>query len=311
MRNDSRVPVSAPLLFDFRQLTVYRGERRALHGLDLQLRAGEHLAILGPNGCGKSTLIKTLTRELYPVTDTPGYRFHVLGKEWCDVADFRQTLGIVALDQLQLLSHEVTLRNVTVESLVLSGFFGSLGLWPRMRPTPRMRRRALVLLQSLGLTELRQRPVTELSSGEQRRALIARALVHDPVALLLDEPTTSLDPGATAEFRAVLSRLAREGRSIVLITHDVGDLVPEIGRIAFMRDGRIVADGPPRALLTSDQISALFSHALKLRRRRGVYSLQSDSPPLHPPSAFLPLEIAPPCPAIPGAGRPRGRPDAA
>lgn len=264
---------AAPLLFDFRALTVYRGERRALHGFDLQLRAGEHIAILGPNGCGKSTLIKTLTRELYPVAGTRGYRFHVLGTEWCDVTDFRRTLGLVALDQLQQLSHEVTMRSVTVESLVLSGFFGSLGLWPHERPTPRQRRRAAEVMRFLGLEKLRHRPVAQMSSGEQRRALIARALVHDPAALLLDEPTTSLDPGAAAEFRAVLRQLARREKSLVLVTHSVADIVPEFERVILMRDGRIVADGAPNRVLTSAALSALFGTRLRLARRSGVYEL--------------------------------------
>lgn len=267
----------APLLFDFRALTVYRGERRALHGFDLQLRAGEHVVILGPNGCGKSTLIKTFTRELYPVADTPGYRFHVLGTEWCDVADFRKTLGLVALDQLQQLSHEVTTRSVTVESLVLSGFFGSLGLWPHERPTARQRRRAAETMRFLGLAKLRNRPLAQMSSGEQRRALIARALVHDPAALLLDEPTTSLDPGAAMEFRAVLRRLAQHDRSVVLVTHSVADIVPEFERVILMRDGRIVADGLPRRVLTSAALSELFGTPLRLTRRNDTYALTSNA----------------------------------
>ena len=274
-------PVSSPLLFDFRALTVYRGERRALHGVDLQLRAGEHLVILGPNGCGKSTLVKTLTRELYPVADTPGYRFHVLGTEWCDVTDFRKTLGLVALDQLQQLSHEVTARSVTVESLVLSGFFGSLGLWPHERPNARQRRRAAEVMRFLGLTKLRARPIAHMSSGEQRRALIARALVHDPAALLLDEPTTSLDPGAAAEFRAVLRQLTQRDKSVVLVTHAVADIVPEFERVILMRDGRIIADGSPKRVLTSQALSELFGTPLRLTRRGGNYELVAANRAAH------------------------------
>lgn len=264
-----------PLLFDFRQLTVYRSERRVLHRLDLQLRRGEHVALLGPNGCGKSTLIKTLTRELYPVVDTPGYRFHVLGTEWCNVTDFRKTLGVVALDQLQQLSHEVTVRSVTGLELVLSGYFGSLGLWPDMRPHPTQIRRARALLRFLDILHLAKRPVAQMSSGEQRRALIARALVHDPAVLLLDEPTTSLDPGATEEFREVLRKLAGRDKSLMLVTHTVADIVPEIERVLLMANGTIVADGPTKRVLTSRALSDLFGAPLQLSRRAGRYDLHA------------------------------------
>ncbi len=264
---------TSPLLFDFRQLTVYRGERRALHGLDLQLRAGEHVAILGPNGCGKSTLIKTLTRELYPVTDTPGYRFQLLGEEFADITDFRTTLGLVALDQLQKLSYEITERSVSGLELVLSGFFDSIGLWPHMRPTPMQRHRARSVMRFLGVTHLAHRSLKEMSSGEQRRCFIGRALVHDPAALLLDEPTTSLDPAAVLEFRRVLRTLCRRRKSVVLVTHNVADLVPEIERVLLMRGGRIVADGGPGRVLSSASLSELFGAPLRLVRTRGHYDL--------------------------------------
>lgn len=248
----------APLLFDFRQLTVYRGDRRVLHGLDLQVRQGEHLALLGPNGCGKSTLIKTLTRELYPVDGARGFRFEVMGRADWDVHELRHMLGIVALDALHSLSHEVTLRSVTARELVLSGFFGSLGLWPHQRVTPERDRRARAVLRFLEIGHLARRPVAEMSAGEQRRALIGRALVHDPAALLLDEPTNSLDPGAVQEFRTLLRKLARSGRTLVLVTHQVADLVPEIERIILMKAGRIVADGPRGQVLTARALRELF-----------------------------------------------------
>lgn len=266
---------SAPLLFDFAGLTVYRGERRALQGLTLQLRADEHVALLGPNGCGKSTLIKTLTRELYPVTDTPGYRFRLLGEEFADIADFRRTLGLVALDQMQKLSHEITERSVTGLELVVSGFFDSIGLWPHMRPSPSQRRRAREIMRFLGIAHLATRALKKMSSGEQRRCFIGRALVHDPAALLLDEPTTSLDPAAVLEFRRVLRTLCRRRKSVVLVTHNVADLVPEIGRVLLMREGRIVADGAPARVLTSASLSQLFDAPLRLIRTRGHYDLVS------------------------------------
>lgn len=270
-------PESAPLLFELNRLTVYRGDRRVLHDLALQVRLGEHLVLLGPNGCGKSTLIKTLTRELYPLeTNIPGYCYKVLGEELVDITDIRRRLGIVELDQLQRLSHEVTVRSVTGLELVLSGFYGTMGLWPHLRPSAQKKRRARALMRFLEITHLAARPVAQMSSGEQRRALIARALVHDPAALILDEPTTSLDPGAVREFRQLLRKLARDGRAVLLVTHHIADVIPEIDRVVMVKDGRIVADGPKRELLTSARLSKLFGTRLRVTKNRGRYDVSVD-----------------------------------
>ncbi|HTL68211.1 MAG TPA: ATP-binding cassette domain-containing protein [Lacunisphaera sp.] len=265
-------PSAAPLLFDFRDLDVYRGDRRILQAFNLQVRRGEHVALFGPNGCGKSTLIKTLTRELYPV-DRPGLRFQVLGRDDWDVYELRRLLGIVTLDLLHQLSHEVVLRTVTGRELVLSGHFGSVGLWPHQRVTPAQERRAREVLGFLDIAHLADRPISEMSAGEQRRAVIGRALVHDPAALILDEPTNSLDPGAVREFRLLLRKLIRAGKTLVLVTHHVSDLVPEIERVILLRSGRVVADGPPARIVTSSALSCLFGTRLQVVHRAGRFSL--------------------------------------
>lgn len=263
---------AAPLLFDFRDLDVYRGNRRILHAFNLQVRRDEHVALFGPNGCGKSTLIKTLTRELYPV-DHPGLRFQVLGRGDWDVDELRRLLGIVTLDLLHQLSHEVVLRTVTARELVLSGYFGSLGLWPHQRVTSAQERRTRAVLRFLDIGHLASRPISEMSAGEQRRAVIGRALVHDPAALILDEPTNSLDPGAVREFRLLLRKLIRAGKTLVLVTHHVSDLIPEIERVILMRAGRVVADGPPARIVTSRALSRLFGTRLQVAHRAGRFSL--------------------------------------
>jgi len=259
-------------LIDFRRLTVVRGERAVLRGLNLRVARGEHIAVLGPNGSGKSTLIKAITREIYPLADN-GVRFQILGRDDWDVTELRSRFGIVELDLLQHLSHEVTLRQVTGREMVLSGFFNSLGLWPHLRITPAHERAVKRILAFLEASHLARRPVTEMSSGEQRRVLIGRALVHRPEALILDEPTNSLDPGAIREFRTLLRRLARAGRSLILVTHHVGDVIPEIERVILFRDGRIVADGPKARVLTSSALSRLFGTRLRVVRRGGSYGL--------------------------------------
>lgn len=265
----------ANLLIDFHGLNVVRGDRVILRDFNLQVRQGEHLVILGPNGSGKSTLIKLITCELYPQTGIAGSRFRLFGLERWSLEDLRQQLGIVALDMLQKLSHEVTAREVSARDMVLSGFFNSLGLWPHHQVTPAQARRADEILRFLEITHLANRSVAEMSSGEQRRALIGRALVHDPQVLILDEPTNSLDPGAVHEFHVILRKLIKSGKSLILVTHQVADILPEVKRVILMKQGRIIADGPKEKILTSAALTRLFGKKLKLIRKKRTYDLVS------------------------------------
>ena len=269
----SPVPSPAPLLLDFQNLTVARGDKRVLRGFSLQVRRGEHVALLGPNGSGKSTLVKLITCELYPETGRRHTRFRLFGLDDWALEDVRRRIGVVALDLLQNLSHEVMARQVTAREMVLSGFFNSLGLWPHHRPTPAHERRAREVLRFLEISHLATRPLSAMSSGEQRRAMIGRALVHDPEALILDEPTNSLDPGAVREFRSALRKLARAGKSLILVTHHIADLIPEIERVILMKAGRIVADGPKSRLLTSAALSRLFGTRLRVVPRGAHYDV--------------------------------------
>ncbi len=261
------------LLFDFAKITVLRGDRTVLRDFRLQMRRGEHVAILGPNGSGKSTLIKLITSELYPLAGVAGLRFRLFGQDLWSLEDVRHRIGIVALDLLAHLSHEVAVREVTAREIVLSGFFNSIGLWPHHRVTAAQERRARALLAALEISHLANRSLAAMSSGEQRRALIGRALVHDPEALIFDEPTNSLDPGAVREFRALLRQLAREGRSVILVTHHIADVIPEIERVILLQDGHIVADGPKTELLTSARLSKLFGAKLRVVRSGGQFDV--------------------------------------
>jgi iron complex transport system ATP-binding protein len=264
-----------PLLVDFRGITVVRGDRTVLKDVSLRVARGEHLVILGPNGSGKSTLIKAITRELYPLTGGGDFRFEILGRDNWDITELRACFGIVELDLLQKLSHEVTLRRVTAREMVLSGCFNSLGLWPHHQVKPAQEQAARAVLRFLGISQLAHRPLSEMSSGEQRRVLIGRAMVHRPEALILDEPTNSLDPGAVREFRVLLRKLARAGRSLILVTHHVADIIPEIKRVILFRDGKILADGSKARVLTSPSLSKLFGAKLRVVRRGAEYDLSS------------------------------------
>jgi iron complex transport system ATP-binding protein len=256
----------APLL-ELLNVTVMRGANSALREISLTIGAGEHIAILGPNGCGKSTLIKTITRECYPLM-RPGSSISILGQNAWNIFDLRAMLGIVSNDLMAQCTREITGFDV-----VLSGFFSSIGIWPNHHVSDAMRDKAKEVLGLLEAPHLAGKPVDEMSSGEARRMLIGRALVHDPRALLLDEPSTSLDLFAQHELRILIRKLAQSGIGILLVTHHLSDIIPEIERVIFMREGQIAGDGPKEQMLTAPNLQALFGVEVELARRDGYYHL--------------------------------------
>ncbi len=256
-----------PPLLDFGHISVMRGEKIVLHDITLRIQAGEHVAILGPNGCGKSTLIRTITRECYPLAN-PGSSLTILGRDSWNVFELRTLLGIVSNDLMSTCT-----RDITGLEAVLSGFFSSIGIQSYHRVTPEMLEKAQQVLNLLEVPHLADRFMNEMSSGEGRRMLIARAMVHDPLALLLDEPTNSLDVHATIELRELLRKLAQSGTGILIVTHHLSDIIPEIDRVIFLKDGRVHADGEKKSLLTPERLAELFGVPVDLARRDGYYHL--------------------------------------
>lgn len=254
----------SPLL-EFENVSVQRGERLALDGINLKVRSGEHVAILGANGSGKSTLIQLITRECYPLK-RPGSQLLILGQKNWNIFDLRPHLGIVSNDLMAKCT-----RDITGRELVLSGFFGSIGIWPNHHVRPEMEEAAQTAMDRLEVAHLANRWLDELSSGEARRLLTARALIHHPETLLLDEPTTSLDLAAQREMRQHMRSLAASGTGLLLVTHHLEEIVPEIDRVVLLRRGAIFADGPKQELLTSAHLSALYGVPLEVTEDHGFY----------------------------------------
>ena len=260
-------PVPSPPLLDFRNISVMRGTTTVLHDITLRIQAGEHVAILGPNGCGKSTLIKTITRECYPLARAES-SLTILGQQSWNVFELRTLLGIVSNDLMSTCT-----RDITGIEVVLSGFFSSIGIQPYHHVTAPLVKKAREVLDLLEVPHLADRFMTEMSSGEGRRILIARAMVHNPLALLLDEPSNSLDVSATLELRSLLRKLAQAGTGILVVTHHLPDIIPEIGRVILLKNGRVFADGEKMDLLTTERIGELFGVPVEIGRRDGYYHL--------------------------------------
>jgi len=260
-------PASEAALIDFQNISVMRGEKLALRDLTLRISQKEHVAIIGPNGCGKSTLIKTITRECYPVY-TPNSKITIMGRERWNIFELRLFLGIVSNDMLAICRADSTGRDI-----VLSGFFSSVKIFLNHHVQPEQVRRADAALAHVNALHLADRPVAQMSSGESQRIMIARALVHEPHALLFDEPSNSLDVLMQHHLRETMRKLAQTGVGIVLVTHQAADIIPEIERVVFMREGGILADGPKDEMLREDRMSALFGFPVRINHRDGYYHM--------------------------------------
>jgi iron complex transport system ATP-binding protein len=261
------MPEHPPALIEFRNVSIMRGERLALQDVSLRIEPAEHVAILGPNGCGKSTFIKAITRECYPLT-RPGASLRILGHERWNIFELRNLLGIVTNDLVA-----TCVREATAMEIVLSGFFSSVRVMPYHRVDAPMVEASMQALQTMEVDHLAERSMTEMSSGEVHRVVTARALVHRPRALLLDEPCTSLDLRAQRDVRRIFRSLAESGLGLIVVTHDLADIIPEIRRVILLRDGRVDADGGKDEILTADRLGSLFGIPVELLRRDGHYHL--------------------------------------
>lgn len=252
-------------LIDIRHATVYRGDTRVFHDFSLSIEEKEHTAIIGPNGAGKTTLLKLLNRELYPVHE-PGSQVRILGRERWNVWELRKSLGVVSHDlQTHYLGY---VRGIEV---VLSGYYASVGVYDYQSFDDAEIENARRIVEWLGVDDISHRVFSTMSTGQQRRFLLGRALIHQPRHLVLDEPTSGLDLKATFQYLEVIRRLMQEGRTMLLVTHHIHEIPPEIDRVILMQSGRIVGDGPKADMLNDDRLSRLFDVPIRVVGANGYY----------------------------------------
>ncbi|MGH9311117.1 MAG: ABC transporter ATP-binding protein [Vicinamibacterales bacterium] len=264
--------MSADPILELNDATVVKDDRRVLDGLNLTIREGEHTAILGPNGAGKSILVSLLThyeRALAPENGTPAVR--VFGEDRWNVSELRSRLGIVSSDLHHRFVHGNSEGRITGEAAVLSAFLASHGILRYGVVSSEMRARAAASLETVGAAHLARRTLDQMSSGEARRVMLARVLVTSPRALVLDEPTTGLDLAARHSFMERVRDVARQGTTVILITHHLEEIVPEVDRVILLSAGRIVADGPKRAMLTRERLDEVFGLPTAIEESNGYY----------------------------------------
>ncbi|MCI9130053.1 MAG: ATP-binding cassette domain-containing protein [Eggerthellaceae bacterium] len=217
------------------------------------------MAILGPNGSGKSTFVNLLTREVLPIhRDEPPVLFR--GRANTELQEVKRQVGFVSAS----MQGQISVHLPAVQ-IVEGGLFGSLGRPMRREVTDAQHEQALRAMDQLGIGDLAERDVMTLSTGQARRVLVARALVHDPSVLVFDEPCTGLDPEGMYHVRQAMSKVACDGRSVVLVTHYPEDIVSEISRVLFLKDGSVVLDGPRSDVLTPANLSQLFGVPITLQ----------------------------------------------
>jgi iron complex transport system ATP-binding protein len=262
-------------LIELHDATVVLGGRRILDRLTFAIGAGQHTAILGPNGAGKSTLIKLLTLQLYPAARDNGIPpIRVFGEARWNVFELRSRLGIVSADLHDRFVHGNANGVLTGVDAVVSGFFATQGVFAHQPVTDVMRKDAVDALERVGAAHLARATLDTMSTGEARRVLIARALVHRPAALMLDEPTRGLDLVARHAFMERVRAIARDGTTILLVTHHVDEIIPEIERVLLMRHGRVACDGPKAAVLTDAHLSDAFDASVDVEESGGYYHVR-------------------------------------
>jgi iron complex transport system ATP-binding protein len=252
-------------IIEIQHVSAYRGHTRVFNDLSLEVAPGCHTAILGPNGAGKSTLLKLLSREIYPV-QRPGSYIRVFGQERWNVWDLRAHFGMVSHD----LQHEY-LGHARGLNVILSGYYSSIDTWSHQQFSADDRARAERIMERLGVAELKDRPFAAMSTGEQRRFLLGRALINDPDTLLLDEPTSGLDLRACFQYLDIVRGLMQSGKTLILVTHHIHEIPPEVGRVVLLKAGAVIADGDKSTVLTSAQLSQLFDTSIELVRANGFY----------------------------------------
>lgn len=259
-----------PPLIRLQDAVVRRKGTNILEIDSFELRSGENIALLGPNGAGKSTFIRLITREVFPLhRDIPPVLFR--GNERTTLQETKEVLGVVS----STMQDQITVHLPAFE-IVAGGLFGSLGVPKMYRITPESHQRVLDVMEMLGVSDLATRDIKTLSTGQARRILLARALIHDPEVLVFDEPTTGLDPEGMYYVRKSMRDLVAQGKSIILVTHYPEDIIPEVDRVVMIKDGKLFDDGSKSGLLTSERMSELFDVPLRIIEQDGYYSLVSE-----------------------------------
>jgi iron complex transport system ATP-binding protein len=240
-----------------------------LKNISLQIEQGEHCVILGANGSGKSSLIKLINCELYPSYTHEPFRREILGNERWVVTELRKHLGVVTNDLHTRFAFES--GYLSGFETVVSGFNGTIGLFDHLEVTTEQIEAAERAMIRLEIEHLRDKRLSEMSTGELRKCIVARALVHSVKAILLDEPTVGLDIKAQLDFIEMMRSLARSGTTVILVTHHIEEVFEEIQKAVLIKEGMIYVSGKKKEVLNGANLSIIFNTELEVSHSKGRY----------------------------------------
>lgn len=255
-------------VIEIKNTSIIKSNHKLLDNISLTINEGENTAIVGPNGSGKTTLLKIITRDLYPsLIDNVESYVKVFGNSSWDLFELRSKIGIIS-NSLQSIYN----KNCKGIEVVLSGFFGSIGIYSTHKISLAMKLKANRIMDFLEIAHLKNRILDEMSSGEFNRFLVGRSLVNNPDILILDEPTTNLDIKATNVFLHYIQKIAKTGKTVIMVTHQIHDIIPEINRIILIKHGRIFKDGNKEEIINSKNFKQLFDYNIKIKKINGSYA---------------------------------------
>ncbi|MGD1822178.1 MAG: ABC transporter ATP-binding protein [Pleomorphochaeta sp.] len=253
-------------LIEIKNASVRRNNKLILKDTSFSIKKGEHVAILGPNGAGKSTLLNVCSMEIHPLWNEKLY-INRFGKENLSKEELRKHIGVVSQTIFQMCN-----TTYPVKDVVTSGIFSSIGIDFHHRITKEHIDKTLFSLKNNYCEHLVDKGMNTLSTGEAQRVLLARALVHNPDLLLLDEAASGLDFPSRSHYRKALENAINNGKTIIMITHELSQILPEIQTIILMKDGQIYKKGNKEDLLNEDVLSKLYDQRVYVAKKNGIYS---------------------------------------
>lgn len=252
-------------IIDFQNVTVFQGRNKVLDDFSLTIDESQSTVILGPNGSGKTTLLKLLNRELY-IVENKDSSLKIFEKDRWNVDELRSNLGVVS----QHLQYGYSSSAIGLY-VVLSGFYSSDGIWQHQEFDESKLDRAKEVMDLLSITHLKDREFSTMSTGEQRKFLLARSLVNDPAVLVFDEPTSGLDMSTCFQYLEIIRELISMGKKVILVTHHIHEIPPEVTRVILLKEGRVIEDGDKDQILTNTNLTNLFDWPIRVIKENGYF----------------------------------------
>ena len=258
-------------ILEFENIDVGYDEKVVLKNINLKIKSGEHFAILGANGSGKSTLMKLIQSQIHP-RHTKKFKKEIFGKSIYSIFDLKKELGVITNDLHNYFEKEA--GYLTGFEVVLSGFYSSIGVFTHQDFTKKQIQKAIEVMNFLEIIDLKNKKVSSMSTGQLRKCIVARALIHDPKAFVLDEPTVGLDIKAQINFIKLLQKISLKS-TIILVTHHLEEIFPEIKNVALIYNNTIFKIGKKEDILNSENLSTIFDIKIEVKQKNKRYYIET------------------------------------